>query len=336
MALAPTPLSQICKGLRAYLDLALNIEDRTKATVVLATPADTAPSADSSDHRLNLFFYRFEPAGLFPDTLPGETGWIRAFCLVTPFAAEEGSISAGENDLRLIGEVIRIFHEKPVFQLEVDGQTYQIQAVFLPLGLDQLNQLWSTQGDTIYRPSVLYEFSLVPVVPAVAAIASPLAGGFSLGVGAGDEAATPREEMPEVVATTPDVSVAAWAPAIAFVHAGTCVSSQSFALGSDELAAFTPNVWVAGRAGESVDLIWETWDAETGWQVVDPATATVITDPTLDPDAVDTATTVALTLPFDDHVGQMRLTAVRTYARASDGVEITVTSNTLLVSVYAG
>ena len=91
MALALSPLSQVCKGIRSYLDGVINAPERSKVSVLLATPAETASaSAGDSNHRLNLFFNRFEPSGLFPDTLPGETGWIRTYCLVTPFAAEEG------------------------------------------------------------------------------------------------------------------------------------------------------------------------------------------------------------------------------------------------------
>jgi len=262
MALALSPLSQVCKGIRAYLDGEINAPDRSKVSVVLATPSDTASAgAGDSDHRLNLFFYRFEPSGLFPDTLPGETGWLRTFCLVTPFAAEEDSVGAGENDLRLIGEVMRIFHEKPVFQLPVDGEDYYLQVIFQPLGLDQLNQLWSTQGDTIYRPSVLYEVSLAPVIPAVPAVAAPLTGGFGLEVRATLDAleTSVAGRLPEVPAMTPAITREDWAPAIAFVYDGSCAFSFSLALGSPELAAFTPRAWLAGKVGESVSLRWETW-----------------------------------------------------------------------------
>lgn len=174
MALAPSPLSQVCKGVRNYLDAQINGAGRSKVNVVVAAPADTASAgAADSEHRLNLFFNRFEPSGIFPDTLPGETGWVRAYCLVTPFAVDEDSIGAGENDLRLIGEVLRIFHEKPVLLLRVDGVDYQLQVIFQPLALEQLNQLWSTQGEAVYRPSLLYEVTLAPVLPAVKALAAP-------------------------------------------------------------------------------------------------------------------------------------------------------------------
>jgi len=339
MALAVSALSQVCKSMRQYLDGEINAPDRSKVTVVLGTPSDTATAgAGDSDHRLNLFFFRFEPPGLFPDILPGEIGWLRTFCLITPFAAEEDSVSAGENDLRLIGEIIRVFHEKPVFILSVDDEDYHIQAMFQPLGLDQLNQLWSTQGDTVYRPSILYEISLAPIVPIVPAVASPLAGGLGFEANADMAATTPSRtgSLPEVPVTTPNIALEAWAPAIAFVHQDACAFSFSFALGSAELAAFTPKVWLAGKVGDNVGLQWETWDADAGWQRVAPATAATITSTSIDPDAASAAGTQALALPFTDHVGQMLLYAERSYTRASDGAVLSVRSNPLLISLHAG
>lgn len=341
MALATTPLSQVCKSMRQYLDGEINSPERSKVTVVLGTPSETAAAAASDtshNHRLNLFFFRFEPSGLFPDTLPGETGWLRSFCLITPFAGEEDAVSAGENDLRLVGEIVRIFHEKPVFNLSVDDEDYHIQAMFQPLSLDQLNQLWSTQGDAVYRPSVLYEISLAPIVPAVPAVPPQRVGGIGFEALASLDSAEPARTgtAPVVSAMTPDTAVEDWAPAIAFVHEGECATSLSFALASPELTAFTPKVWLAGKVGDSVSLQWETWDAIDGWQVVEPATAATISSTGIDPDAAAGASTKTLTLPFDDSVGQMLLYAERSYARASDGATLTVRSNPLLISLYSG
>lgn len=337
MALSPSPLSQICKGLRTYLDGEINAADRSKVTVLLATPADAASAgAGDSDHRLNLFFHRFEPAGFFPDTLPGETGWLRAFCLITPFAAEEDTLGAGENDLRLIGEVCRIFQEKPVFRLNVDGTEYHLQVMFMPMGLDQLNQLWSTQGDAVYRPSLLYEVSLAPVVPVQPAVPAPLAGRLGLGVQSPLTArsvdATTRP--PEVAAMRPDAGGDSWAPAIALVDNGVCALSLLFAVGSPELAAFAPRVWVAGRPGGAVELCWQTWDVDHGWQFVLPATPAVIVDSGIDPADAASAATLPLTLPFADHPGQMLLHAERTYLQ-SDSV-VRVRSNPVLITLHNG
>lgn len=338
MALALSPLAQVCKGIRTYLDAEINAPALDKVTVVLATPAETA-SADAADstHRLNLFFYRFEPPGLFPDTLPGETGWLRTFCLITPFAGGEDGIGPGENDLRLVGEVVRIFHERPVFTLNVDGDDYHLQVIFQPLGLDQLNQLWSTQGDTIYRPSVLYEISLAPVIPTKPAVPAPLAGGFGLAVQSHLGRATPDApgRPPEVPVMAPDLTQPDWTPAIAFVHDQACAFSLAFPLSDPGLAGYVPRVWLAGKAGETVTLRWQTWDAANGWQT-GASTEVAVADTRIDPERAAGAASLPLALPFHDHVGQMLLHAERSFARPGDGTPVTVRSNPLLVSLYGG
>nr|WP_321465806.1 Pvc16 family protein [uncultured Desulfobulbus sp.] len=339
MALVSSPLSQVCKGIRTYLDGAINGPDRSKVSVVLSTPAETASTgAGDSDHRLNLFFFRFEPVGLFPDILPGETSWMRAFCLITPFAGEEETVGPGENDLRLVGEVSRIFHEQPVFHLDVDGERYHLQVILQPMGLDQLNQLWSTQGDTIYRPSLLYEISLMPVVPVDKVVPAPFTGALGLQVQAGLAAqpvstgATP----PQVAPMMPDTRQPDWVPAVALVYEDSCSVSLLFRVGSPELAAFVPQVWLAGEVGTSVRLVWETWEAGRGWQRVEPAISGLVANRSIDPESVAEASLIPAPLPFNDRPGQMLLYAERSLVRAVDGVLLELRSNPLLITLYTG
>jgi hypothetical protein len=344
MALAASPLSQVCKGIRTYLDAEINAGDFSQVYFFIDTPSAASTNKEDAKHYLNLFFFRFEPSGLFPDSLPGETGWLRTFCLITPFSHDEGNISAGENELRLIGEVMRIFHEKPVFLLNVDGDDYHLQVIFQPLALDQLNQLWSTQGDTVYRPSLLFEISLAPVIPAVKSIPAPLTGGFGLDVQASlqDRQDAVTEHAPQVPVMTPATQLDDWTPAISFVHDQACAFSLSLALNSEallgngaDLPAFAPQVWLAGKLGEMVSLRWETWDNAHGWQKVEPAIDVLVASERIDPEGVATAPLTALALPFNDHVGQMLLSAERQYARPGDGVLVTLRSNPLLISLYA-
>jgi hypothetical protein len=337
MALAPTPLSQVCRGLRSFIDGRVNAPDRSKVTVVVGTPADAAPTgAGDSEHRLNLFFFRFEPSGLYPDTLPGETGWLRGFCLITPFAVDEDLVGAGENDLRLLGEVVRTFHEQPVLTMSVDGDDYQLQIILQPLALDQLNQLWSTQGETVYHPSALFEVSLVPVVPSSKAIPAPLVGALGLKVQGNlvVQESSFTAFGPEVPRLVPNIALQDWAPVIAFVVDGRCFYGLSLTLGSTELATFTPRVWLAGKGGTPVELHWETWDSTNGWQPVEAVQDATILSVALDPDAAASAPTLNATLPFDDRAGQMMLYAVRHYRRESDGASISTRSNPLLVTLH--
>ena len=83
-----------------------------------------------------------------------------------------------KNDLRLIGEVMRILHEQPVISVSngTNGEIAQLQIVPHPLNLDNLNHIWSTQGDTAYRLSVAYEMALAPIPLTEAVERSSLVG----------------------------------------------------------------------------------------------------------------------------------------------------------------
>jgi hypothetical protein len=328
-------VAQVCKSIAGFLTGAFSGGD-TSVRVLTGSPADAVPGDSDADHRLNLFFFRFEPAGLVPDLAPGQTQMVRLHCLATPFAVSEGSISAGENDLRIIGELIRIFQESPVFRFDIGDEGFHIQVIFLNLGIDQLNQLWSTQGDAVYRPSVLLEISLAPIIPNQALVAGPLTAAVGQEVRA-DLQAPP----PSLVATPPPpglmrplIARESWTPALVLVHDGAAAQSISFALAGPELAAFTPQAWVAGAPGENVALVWELWDSSVGWRAGDSSTAAVITSSAIDPEAAGSAPTVAVPLPFDDRAGQMVLYAERSLVRAADGAAITLRSNPVLINLY--
>jgi len=335
MALMVSSVSQICKSLAQYLGSELGGGD-SAVRVLLGSPADAVPVESDSDHRLNLFFFRFEPSGFGAETLPGETQLLRMHCLATPFAVLEDSISSGENDLRIIGEVLRIFHEKPVFQMTAGGESFHIQVIFQTLGLDQLNQLWSTQGEAVYRPSVMFEVSLAPVIPSDAHVPGPMTGALGLEVrgtlSPGDVSAAAA--TPVVRTATPAIDREDWAPALALVYGGGLVQSLSFEVGSGELAAFVPQAWVAGQPGADVNLVWERWDSGNGWSTEPGGMAVTIAESTLDPDAISGATTTALSLPFDDQAGQLVLCAERSYDRAVDGHKLTVRSNPVLINLF--
>lgn len=335
MAVGLSSLSQVCRSLAQQVSAGINAADRSRIDVLLGTPAAAAPADTDTNHRLNLFFFRFEPSGFDGDLLPGDTWLLRMHCLATPFCIDENPIPAGENDLRVIGEVLRHFHENPVFDLDVDGASFRIQVIFLTLGLDQLNQIWATQGDTVYRPSALFEVSLAPVIPRVATVPAPRVGalGFDVRATLRADAAGIVAHTPVALPRTPDTAHADWAPALCLVDGGVCLEAIAFAVGSPALAAFAPQAWVAGAAGAEARLRWETWDAATGG-VAQPASAPfAIVDASITPDDIAGATLQPLALPFTNHAGQMALYAERDFTRF-DGIELTLRSNPVLVTLY--
>ncbi|SEM05786.1 Protein of unknown function [Syntrophus gentianae] len=342
MSLPRSSLSQVCRAIADFVGVGLNASANS-IQVMIGSPASAAPSVTDTTHRVNLFFYRIEPAGFFPGDTPGDPWWVRLHCLVTGFGIEEEQVSAGENDLRLLGEVMRLFHETPVqTALTVDDETFRLQVIFLPLGADDLNHIWSTQGDVSYRPSIAYEMALAPVLPREPRPESPLVGRIGSEVRAVSIARTSpfsgATAAPPVPRSTVDNSRPDWAPVICFVADEVCAGSLLFALGSQELTDFVPAVWVAGEPGAAVTLAWQRWTSSGGWQDEADTTNTTATSLTLDPELGGDAQTVEFALPVDlvSGGGQAVLYAERSWVRGADGVTVKVRSNPLLVTVYGG
>ncbi len=339
MPLPTSSLSQVCRSIANFVSAGLNASANS-IRVMIGNPADAVPGASGGEHHLNLFFYLVEPSGFFPDTNPADTWWLRLQCLVTGFGAAEDNISAGENDLRLLGEAMRLFHETPVMDaLQVEDETFRLQVIFQALNPDDLNHIWSTQGDVSYRPSVAYEMSLAPVIPTQRTPGSPLVGAVGTQIRADTEARRApfdgKALAPPVSQTVVDVSREDWVPAITLVYQGQCAQSLAFAKDSDALTDFLPAVWVAGRVDEAVTLAWEKWTHTQGWQRQAGTQAATATDPAIEPTKAREARTTSIALPFgDNETGQAVLYAERTYLRANDDQSITIRSNPLLVTVF--
>jgi hypothetical protein len=338
MALPASSLSQVCRAVADHVATSLAAATNN-IRVTVGNPATAVPGA-TEEHHVNLFFYRVEPNAFAPATSPGDRWLLRLWCLVTPFGLEEDQVGAGDNDLRLLGGVLSAFHASPVLPpLSVGGTTVRPQVVFQPLAAEDLNQLWSTQGDLAYRPSVAYEVALVPVPPTEPDLGGPLVGSIGFGVRAAE--AGRHDPFLGTAWSTPvgvrhvDTRDPGWTPAICFVDDGRCVEIASFALGADELASFAPRVWIAGERDAPVRLRWEVWDAQDGWRPGGADVDTVATGPLLDAAAAAEAETTPVALPFDDRAGQAVLHAERAHTRPGDGAELTVRSNPLLVNVYA-
>jgi hypothetical protein len=341
VALPSSFLSALSVAVVAFLRTALDagVHD----VKLLVGPPAEGVSIDQDKQRLSLFFYRLEPSGATYGLDPDEPWPLRVHLLVTALGVPQDSVSAGENDLRLLGEVVRAFHEAPVLPpLHVGSVTVRPQAVLQPLSVEMLSHLWATQRDMTCRPSVAYELALVPVVPEREHVAGPLVG--AVGVDVEPSAVPPRVPplvqvaAPPVVRTVVATQRRDWAPVIAFVvpveSGAALVRAVSLAVGSAALAGFVPAVWVAGEAGAPVTLRWQVWDRADGWRPAPGGgVAATAAGPVLDPATVAQAVPVAVPLPFTDVAGQATLHATRDVTRP-DGVTVIVRSDPLLVSLY--
>lgn len=341
---SPSSLSTICKALASYLSGEINKPEQV-ASVVIGTPSDAQPADTDTDHKINLFFYKFEPFGFRPDILPGETDWLRVHCLMTPFGVTEGNVNSGEIDLRLLGEIMRVFHEKPVQKVKVDDVDYHIQTIPQALGMEELNQVWSTQGDVPYRASVSYEMALAPIVPKVEATPSPWVGAVGtevvadLGHRFDDVAVLPQSPLVGMLAV--NTSNPGWSPAICMVHENIAIQSQVFKVGDAALQNFKAKVLLAGAPGSKLTLEWHVWTQQDGWN----AQAVGQPDPTefdaktelIDPDNIKNDQLVEVEPPHTDKACQMVLYAIRSRTVLNaEGKEIeeSLKSNPVMITLY--
>jgi hypothetical protein len=234
--------------------------------VTTDTPVAAAKLTEGARHIVNLFFYRVAPSGFHATSGPGDPLALRTYCLVTPFTSDDGGemqVTRGEHDLRLLGEVLRLFHETPVIGPFASGAghaaAYALQAVLHPGDMEEINHIWTAlNGDTSYRPSAVYEFSLIPVDPAVARTPAPPAYGFSVDV---DPHLRRREEGLATDALT------SWSPALMAVDPDTG-GLRDRLTGAAGAAAGLVRAVLAGPDGHHARLVWQQ-RVPDGWQPVD-------------------------------------------------------------------
>lgn len=328
----PNAVSRVMRGLRGYLAEALGMP---VAQILIAHPQS---AAEQSDHgpglqHLGLFLYRAEIDGFPADGTYPDPVYLRLHCLLTPFSVDETddegtAISAGENDLRLLGGVMSALHRNPVLVVGDDDGEVQLQVVPVNLDVEEINNLWSTQTDVAYRPSVAYELALAPLPMAQPPDDRRRVGRIGLGVapGIGESAAaiaatsaTPMESGPLHLAV--DTDGGSWRPLIAAAGAdGAPIVAVTRT--TDDLP-LTLEVLVAGQA-QPVSLFWEVWSAEAGWQPQEGAAATLT--PGITRLAVSLFADHALSLPVPlSGAGQASLHARRDdTGRRSDPLLVTV------------
>ncbi len=342
MAIGASSLSILCLAIENFIREGLNATENN-IDVTLGAPA-VAVNATPKMNRINLFFNRFEPSGYAGNGDPGEPWLLRLFCMITAFGEDDNAenISAGEFELRIIGEVIRLFHETPVLStLNVNGEQVRLQTIFQTLNNESINQLWSTQNDASYRPSVAYEFSLGPIAPLKKKIPPKKVALVGLNTGATMDKAWDAEQTGILIfpfkMKTVDISNRHWKPAISFVVDGHCTEAMQIDLAAVDLDNDTLDIWLAGDKNTNVSFVWLIWDSNAGWLEQDALLTARPLSESINPDAVP-ENLLSLGMPFDsgltDNSAQAQLVALRNYIDPLDGISRTLRSNPLLITFY--
>lgn len=346
--LDPSSLSVAARALRTHIGTAMGLAE-TQILIGHPNVAATGAADGGGKQFLNLFFYRVEHGAHPPDGTNEDPFYLRFYCLVTALGAQETlngtPISAGENDLRLVGGVMQGLHQRPILVLQDDSgeDIAQLQVVLHTLTLDDLNHIWSTQGDTPYRLSVGYELALLPLPLARPAKRGPRVGALGLEPQADARyrplpaaGLTAPRLAPQVPAVRVDVERPDWTPHICWLAPGGTLQ-YSMAMPSAPLPAGV-QVIALGAPGSEVRLEWEIWDpaADPAWTPASASPATLI----LETDRIDPAqvspsfSSLAENLNFPlGGRGQALLYASRDYTRP-DGTMVPLRSNPVLVSVF--
>jgi len=369
--LPESTISATVEALRAHVQSRLQAGVGDDPTVLAGNPIDAVPDGAAARQTVNLFVHRFETWAHDPGVTPGRTLRLRLSCLVTAFGLNAEGVSAGQNDLRLLGEVIRIIHEEPTMTVAVDrpdgaSETVRLDLVHVPLTIDELHNLWSTQGDVVCRPSILLDLGLAPVIPSTVDLEPPRVGRIGTAVtmpvngrvgSAGPGGSVATYERRRMQPVTIDVLDLLWEPRIGLVletdleadletglEAGleteggrTLTDVIELELGSPELASFSPRVLVAGEPGAAVSLSFEVWSSSDGWQTIEHTVTVEPHGATIDPSSLpDPADLPEIPLPFRDRAGQAVLFAERTFTLPGTAAPRTVRSNLVLLTIVEG
>jgi hypothetical protein len=246
---------------------------------------------------------------------------------------------------------MRLFHENPILdetelslEGEATGERFRLQAVYFQMAEEQLSQFWNANGETGIRPSLAYEFSLLPIVPEQRRIEPPLVGALGAESRAGMRlrraAPTVTPSGPPVEAVTVDTGDPFWQPRVCWIFENTC--HLTLAITSAAAATFLPQLWIAGDTAVDVELVWETWRPDTGWTEVAGSVVVRAFSVEIDPDNIPGADAgtfpaqVPLPAVFAGvSAGQAVLHARRSVSSPPGAPPQIVRSNPLLVSIFS-
>lgn len=166
MALHTSGLSIAALALRGLL--AENIEGITESQIMLGPPAKINESDLNTSPRINIFCYNVLYDVPVTTMLGQENPVVTQQFLLTPIgcAQPEIHLTAGEADLRILGELMRVLYQNPVLAIySDDAPVCKTNLSMRNVSLEEQGKIWGAQKDAIFRPSIACDLLTVPIVP---------------------------------------------------------------------------------------------------------------------------------------------------------------------------
>lgn len=188
------PLYLVLECLRRVL---ANDPDIPENTIVIGPPnlAFRQIEGGADNTYISLFLYRTEHSGYPADATCADQVFLRTYVLITAFCSYELAVS-GMNELEVMGSIIETLNKTPILKIEGEDKNTiaKLQIVPCNLSLDDMNHLWTTQGNVPYRLSVAYELSLLPIPIMPQEKLGPHVGEVVVRIGAQLESDHPTQE----------------------------------------------------------------------------------------------------------------------------------------------
>ncbi|MBL4658873.1 MAG: DUF4255 domain-containing protein [Alcanivoracaceae bacterium] len=237
----------------------------TGVNVITGAPGVNLIDADIITNTLNVFFYRFEPSGLNAGAGIGDIHWMKVFCIITAFGFDQSDDRnlAGINELNMLAHVMRLFQEEPIkIFKDINDKDWHIQFIPRPLADEQINQIWSTQGSLVYRPSIAYEIALAPIEPEIptAQAVAVTSIGTVVGTNINNRDTSWPNAQPNFLplSASVDITNPQWAPIIVILTGGRNNRRASLNLNlklKDINNIPSIDLWIAGDESEDINIV---------------------------------------------------------------------------------
>lgn len=309
-------IAEVMEAVRARILTLKTIDGLTDLAVEIANPAQHHPRpVDATSHLVTLFLYRIEPDHAAMLAGPDRGMAVRLKVMITVYGGQKDGAeeSIGSVEMRILSHIMRLFLEQsklgpikvkdtlplgPIADFVTKGVSVEAQQ--LSLDMEEVNHIWTTQGDTPFRTSLVYSFNYGLVVPSTPSDIGPPV----LSVDSSSEAEFNPTPTP----------APAQLGALAFVidQGGglrQLVPSLEAVSGADIDVALL----CVTEASEAFDLTLEKLDPTDGVWVDQPAAfapneLTSLARDSLDPAAMPTGTTVSITDPGEAAVYKFSVT----------------------------